>query len=102
MRQIKNPEPEDLTCSPELAVLATLDAVLDVAVSALMSAHQELIADARPSHTDPQASLVWIGSAIISEARMLQNTIEMYHDAINVVDDAAMDDMKKDAPSLGF
>ncbi|MBI5784633.1 MAG: hypothetical protein HZA64_04160 [Rhodocyclales bacterium] len=100
MRQIKNPDPEDLNCAPQLAVLATLDAVLDVAVSALMSAHQELIADARPSHTDPHASLIWIGSAIIGEARLLQSTLEMYHDALNVVCDAATDDMKNDAVVL--
>jgi hypothetical protein len=96
MRQTKNPEPHDLTYTPELAILATLDAVLEIAASALMSAHPQLSARTIPLHTDPQASLVWIGAAIISEARMLQNSLQMYRDAIDIVYEAVADEMEQE------
>lgn len=96
MRRLKDPQPEDLKYTPELAVLATLDATLEIAVSALISAHSELFDLTPPSHTDAQASLVWIGAAIISEARMLQNSLQMYHDAIDIVYEAAADEMEQE------
>lgn len=102
MRQIKNLEPEDLTYHPEIASLSTLDAVLEIAVSALRSAHPELNAGDMPLYTDPQASLVWLGGAIISEARMLQRSIQMYREAANLVHDAAMNDMEEEADAIGF
>jgi hypothetical protein len=97
MRQIENPEPEELTYTPEIASLATLDAVLEIAVSALMSSHPELNTGEIPLHTDPQASLVWLGGAIIGEARMLQKSIQMYREAVELVHEAAVDDMEQDS-----
>ena len=96
MRQTKNPEPHDLTYTPELAILATLDAVLEIAASALMSAHPQLSARTIPLHTDPQASLVWIGNTIISEARMLQHSVQMYNEAVDLVHEAAADEMEQE------
>lgn len=71
------PTPLDLSNDPELAVLAALDALLELSVSALHAEHPDLGVDESEPH-----QLTVLAGSIIESARRLRDLLRAYRAAL--------------------
>jgi hypothetical protein len=78
MRPHPWPTPPDLAESPELAVLALLDATLDLAVSALLALYPELADPERPYWIDGPSAARNRAQTIATRAHALRDAIAAY------------------------
>jgi hypothetical protein len=78
------PTPDDLDQSPELAVLAVLDAVIESARSALVASHAELRSGNGLDNEMPSHPAVWIASALLDQFDTLQSSLERYRTALRL------------------
>lgn len=76
------PTPEELEETPELAVLALLDANLDLALRALVSAHPQLADPDRPAWTLDQSPSGRAAEKFLARAKGLHRALETYRDAL--------------------
>lgn len=76
------PTPEELEDAPELAVLALLDANLEIALRALVSAHPQLADPDRPAWTLDQSPSGRAAKTFLARAKGLHRALETYRDAV--------------------
>jgi len=81
----KPPTPPDLILDPELAVLAVLAYVLDIATAALLAEYPSLVDDFRRPHDD--GPIVALASKLCRRASDLHDTLAAYVQAVH--EDAA-------------
>jgi hypothetical protein len=78
------PTPDDLVDAPELAILAALELMLDLAVRALVCEHPELADPERP-YWLPQASpLDNAAHTVVGSAADLKQALITYREAIDI------------------
>jgi hypothetical protein len=78
MRSAPWPTPPDLAENPELAVLALLDAALDLTVSALLALYPELADPERPYWIDAPSAARDRAATIASRAHSLREALARY------------------------
>lgn len=78
MRSDPWPTPPDLAQSPELAVLALLDAALDLTVSALLALYPELTDPERPYWIDAPPAARDRAQTIATRTHSLRDAIARY------------------------
>ena len=78
MRSDPWPTPPDLAESPELAVLALLDAALELAVSALLALYPEIADPERPYWIDAPSAARDRAATITSRAYSLRDALARY------------------------
>ena len=76
------PTPEELGEAPELAVLALLDANLEIALRALASAHPALADPDRPAWTLDHSPSARAAENFLARAKGLYRALETYRDAV--------------------
>lgn len=77
------PQPEEVCRDPELAILAALDAILTLAIHAIIAAHPYAQDDQRPYWVGPSLSAAdRIASDLLTSARRLSEILDAYRDAI--------------------
>jgi hypothetical protein len=76
------PTPDALDGAPELAILVALDHTLELAASALVSAHPELLDPERPYWLRSPPRAVTIAQTLIRRTRGLQRTLRAYREAV--------------------
>ena len=86
------PTPEELGEAPELAVLALLDANLDLALRALVSAHPQLADPDRPAWTLDQSPSGRAAENFLARAKALHRALETYRDAVTLGRDTSPHD----------
>jgi len=78
------PTPDDLLDAPELAILAALDLMLDLALHALVCEHPELADPERP-YWLPQASpSATAARTVVAQADDLKQALVTYREAIEI------------------
>jgi hypothetical protein len=86
------PTPEELEEAPELAVLALLDANLEIALRALVSAHPQLADPDRPAWTLDHSPSGRAAENFLARAKGLHRTLETYRDAVALGRNTFLDD----------
>ena len=76
------PTPEELGDAPELAVLALLDANLELALRALVAAHPALGDPDRPAWTLDHSPSGRAAETFLARAKGLHRALETYRDAV--------------------
>lgn len=84
MRAIDLACPQELSESPELALLAVLDATLQQATYALFAAHPELVGTRTLEDYGANGPQLWAADALYDNITTLQHAIQRYHQAIAV------------------
>ena len=68
--------PQQLSCDPELAALAALDLLIELAISSLYAQHQDIGQDV------PENSLTTLACSIIDSAHSLRLLLRRYRTAL--------------------
>lgn len=80
-------EPEDISTSPELAILEAVDAVLDTALAALIAANPELIGhdpfERDFDDTPPPPARLYAADAIVYQTHALRSAVDRYRCALH-------------------
>ncbi len=85
--------PDDLVTSPELAALTTLDAVLHVAVLALVAENADLLLDQPTDRAMATTPRLRAAEAVIARTHALRRALDHYRD---LLDAAASDPLHQD------
>jgi hypothetical protein len=85
------PTPEELGDAPELAVLALLDANLEIALRALVAAHPALGDPDRPPWTLSPSPSSRAAEILLASAKRLHRALETYRDAVALHPDTPPD-----------
>jgi len=86
------PRPPEIAHSPELAILAALDATLLIADDTLLATHPELWDQDRPWWRPPPDAMVRIAATIIDLAHRLRDELARYRSALEKRDQNARSD----------
>jgi len=78
---MKTPTPNQLACTPELAILSILHRVLDVTVATLIAEHPQLTDDERPYWVNEPPPSCHLAHVVVSLAMQLRDCLNDYRRA---------------------
>lgn len=72
------PTPDDLLVAPQLAIIATLDAVLHHASAAIVASHTELMSAEEFEDAPPESPSAWLALDLLHLMDALSNVLDNY------------------------